>query len=291
MLPHVKRLALTGFTLIELLLVIMILGILSTGTFAFIGSSVQVYIDVTERDQLLSDSRFLVERMTRELRYALPNSLRLSQQGSARHCIEFVPIEGATMYMSAAVAPDIASSTVEGIIITADDYQFTTGQYAVIYATEPGHVYQLNARRIGITSIKDDDGNATTGEPTDSDGVIAIQLASPFQFPLHSPTERLYIVSQPVSYCVSANGDVTRHQGYGFLPSGSADIGLIGNGALMAENNNNPLSLLVGSDINDPFRVEQATLQRNAVVNVLLRFERNQESISFNHEIHINNAP
>ena len=280
-----------GFTLIELLAVVMVLSVLSLGVFGFIGNSVQVYLDATERDQLLSDSRFLIERMTLEIRHALPNSLRLAQVGSQRHCLEFVPIEGATAYLSAPISPATATNEIVAVEITANDYQFSSGQSAVIYPTSNADVYGVTPRRAVVQSVTDDDGNGTPGETTDSDGVIRFILTSNVQFPLSSPTQRLYLVNQPVSYCVHNNGNVTRHQDYGFLPIASANLGDIGNGSLMAENNANTLSLTIGTDIGDPFRVEQATLRRNAVANLLLNFTRNDESISFNHEVHVINAP
>jgi len=40
-----------------------------------------------------------------------------------------------------------------------------------------------------------------------------------------------------------------------------------------------------------PFKVNEATLQRNAIINISLEFLNNDESIVFNHEIHVENVP
>ena len=47
-----------GFTLVELVTVIIVLGIVSIGVTSFIRSGVQIFNDVSERDELLSQSRF-----------------------------------------------------------------------------------------------------------------------------------------------------------------------------------------------------------------------------------------
>ncbi|MEC9260142.1 MAG: prepilin-type N-terminal cleavage/methylation domain-containing protein, partial [Pseudomonadota bacterium] len=66
-----------GFTLIELVTVIVILGVASAGIASFVRGSMQTYIDVSTREQLLSESRFAIERLKRELRNAVPNSVRI----------------------------------------------------------------------------------------------------------------------------------------------------------------------------------------------------------------------
>ncbi|AVV84022.1 MSHA biogenesis protein MshO [Shewanella putrefaciens] len=47
---------------------------------------------------MLSQSRFVVERMTRELRSAVPNSVRVNTDSLTYQCIEFVPIQASTSY-------------------------------------------------------------------------------------------------------------------------------------------------------------------------------------------------
>ena len=49
----------SGFTLIELVIVIVILGVVSVGTSRFIGSATQIFIDTSEREQLLRVGRLI----------------------------------------------------------------------------------------------------------------------------------------------------------------------------------------------------------------------------------------
>jgi len=98
-----------GFTLIELVLVILVLAIVSTGVTKFITYGVNIYQDTAGRDKQISDSRFVIERITREVRNALPNSVRVTADGK---CVEFIPILASSSYVDIPVLPDIASDTV-----------------------------------------------------------------------------------------------------------------------------------------------------------------------------------
>ncbi|MGL4478103.1 MAG: PilW family protein, partial [Aeromonas veronii] len=64
----------SGFTLVELVMVILLLGIMATFTSQFIGIGTQIYGDASSREQLMSDARFAMERLNRELRDAVPGS-------------------------------------------------------------------------------------------------------------------------------------------------------------------------------------------------------------------------
>jgi MSHA biogenesis protein MshO len=97
-----------GFTLIELITVIVVLGIVSVGVSGFLRSGLQIYSDANERDQLLSQSRFVIERVSRELRAAIPNSVRLQYSASAdTQCLEFVPALWTSYYTTLPVIPGL----------------------------------------------------------------------------------------------------------------------------------------------------------------------------------------
>ena len=96
----------TGFTLIELILVIVVLGILAVSVTSYIGLGARMYAETADRDQLLSQSRFAIERLVRELRNVVPNSVRVS--GS---CIEFMPLLNAGRYASIPTAAQSGRAT------------------------------------------------------------------------------------------------------------------------------------------------------------------------------------
>ena len=95
-----------GFTLIELVVVITVMGILSVGAVAFITDASDGYASTVRRTELGSTMRLAAERMTRELRNALPNSVRVSGA-----CLEFIPVDGGSSYLNLPVS--IASSAID----------------------------------------------------------------------------------------------------------------------------------------------------------------------------------
>lgn len=294
-----------GFTLVELLLVIVILAIVSAGTMGFISTGTKIFIDGVEREQLVADSRFVIERLSREVRNALPNSQRVAKQGSQHHCLEFVPV--LTVSMSVRV-PLVGGGTpshpllqqeVEAIEILNGFYQppglSQPPQYLAIYTTESEQVYNpMSNRLVGLTGITQEPApyhDAATS--TNSAGIIRLQMARSNIFPQNSPTERAYIVAQPVSYCVHQSGDITRHTNYGFFQQQTTELTNqgIGAGVLMARYNNNVLSDVSGSVTGDPFRLDNSNLIRNNQINLFLTFNRGDEVITYNHEIVIANVP
>ena len=283
-----------GFTLIELISVIIIIAVVMLGVTSFIGTGVQVYLDVTERDQLLGDSRFVVERMNREIRTALPNSVRISGNINA-HCLEFAPVRWSTFYEDVPVAPEPASSAVSAINLVGlgtENYAANVdpSDFVVVYATDDAHVYDSSetsgtSRRFGLSSVT-------------SSAIATVTLDNSVQFATDSPLSRLYVVDgQAVSYCVRNEGaqgnsgpsNMYRHVGNYQATQTIYTSG----GVLMAENIDNALSgnPLLTPQNDDPFRVYASSLQRNAYVRIRLRFLRNDEVVVFNNEIHIPNSP
>ncbi|MCC2617645.1 prepilin-type N-terminal cleavage/methylation domain-containing protein [Aestuariibacter halophilus] len=272
-----------GFTLIELVTVIVILAVVGLGMVNFTRLGTRVFVDVTQRDQLLSDSRFLVERLNREIRTALPNSLRVTGNSNG-HCLEFMPIRWSTYYFTLPVAPDTGTEA-EVAYVTALDtlvpppYTLQVGDQAIVYPLVASDVYETSDKSVAIDSV-----SAPVG------GKVTLTFADTASFPQGSPSQRLFVINQPVSYCALADGSVRRFSGYG-VNAVQPQLQAVDGGVLMAENLVNQLSAAAGSSSDDPFRVVPATLTRSALALVRLRFGRDAEVITFNNEVHLPNAP
>lgn len=268
----------SGFTLIELITVLVVLGIVSVGIAGFVRTSTQIYIDVAERDEVLSEGRFVVQRLNRELSNALPNSLRVSGDASIQ-CLEFTPVLFSSFYFDAPVAPEPADDEVKVIATTANttDYSYQSDHSIVIYPTSLSDVYGASTNRRYLLD------EAPSADPADSQKLV-LTLSSDLQFATDSPSSRAYVVDTPVSYCVTG-GQIIRYTDYGYNAVQDTSLS---NGVLMAENVQNDLN---GNDQDKPFRVAAATLSRNAFVLTLLRFDINEETVVFNNEVHIPNAP
>jgi MSHA biogenesis protein MshO len=271
-----------GFTLVELVTVIIVLGVVSVGISGFIHTGVQIYADVTERDQLLGDSRFVVERINRELRIAIPNSVRVKANSAGNiQCLEFVPSVWASFYTSLSVLPALTTSAnIVEFANNAADFRLETNDFAIVYPTSNEDIYDLsNNKRQVITActVNDDDD---CNEGVDPNGIAKFTFSGAFKD--HSPASRLYIARTAVSYCAHSNGEIYRIEG-----SINTTQTVYSVGTLMAENLKNDFTQ---SD-EAPFRIYDATLTRNGLVHILLAFERNEEIINYSSEIHIPNVP
>lgn len=281
--------SLHGFTLMELILVIVVLGILATATTSYLGLGARMYAEASDRDQLLSQSRFALERLTRELRNALPNSVRLHNANNGWQCIEFVPVVVAARYTT---IPTVAQpgNSIPLFSLASEwarlsdkeaDYIDENKTFRVyIYATDKSQIYPAadtsSARFHSLTTA---DLYNITG--TAAPYTVTLNLSNNVSFSSSSPSNRLYLANEPVSYCITAARELVRYESYGFNPG----IPVVGNGqsALMANNLNTTQS---------EFTIEDAVLSRNSVVHVVLAFESGfSDNLFFNQEIHIPNVP
>jgi MSHA biogenesis protein MshO len=66
-----------GFTLIEAIIAIVITGILGSVVAVFINRPIQGYFDSVRRAELTDQADVALRRISRDIRLALPNSLRV----------------------------------------------------------------------------------------------------------------------------------------------------------------------------------------------------------------------
>ncbi len=259
-----------GFTLIELIIVIVLLGVLALGVSSYIGLGASMYSDATEREQVLNESRFVAERLQRELRNAAPNSIRTADAALLR-CIEFAPIAASGVYLMAPVTPDTGNELQLALMTWQAGY---LGLPFTIYPRASDDIYGTSGSTILLAGAEQDDADGNSATRT-------VQLTSSHSFPLDSPEQRFYILAaSPVSYCFNGvEGSIRRYSGYNYsatqpLPPAAA-------GALMA-----------GNVQQVRFAVNNAVLSRNSVVNLLLQFGQSPASdMFFNYEVHIPNVP
>lgn len=268
-----------GFTLIELIIVIVLLGIVSIGTFAYLGFGAQIFTDVVGRDQLTSQSRFAVERLSRELRNSLPGSARVSNDD---RCLEFMPISATSSYLQ---LPRQGNRNADFIAVPPAGAVSSelNGQYLFVYANSEQRIYRSSNQRKIIDDVVEDS----------ADEWIIEYSGNPRQFPRESPARRYYVSAGPVSWCLDeASRQLIRFTGYGLSNAKQGLETLLSNAqasqVTMAENLYNNLS-----DNQLPFRAEAATLQRNNLVLIDFRFARREgrEPVTFLHEVHIPNVP
>jgi len=256
-----------GFTLIELVVVIVLLGTLSIGTVQFINDSSVGFANTVERSELASEAQATIARLTSELRGALPGSIRVAGGGS---CVEFIPAITASIHIDLPVSSAATSFRVAAI----DPAPSSAGLRTAVFPT--GNPYALSANS-SVSSL------ATLGT-ADGNNEIAVTLASAHQFPSQSPTRRVFFVGSPVSFCTDGR-DLWRYQNYGYsttqptpasLPASVPDRGLLAEDIRNADTQ---------------FDVNDAALNRNAIVTLHLALERNDTQLVIEQLIQVRNAP
>jgi MSHA biogenesis protein MshO len=272
----------------ELIIVIIIMGVMSLGIAGFIKLSTQTYLNVTERDELLANARFSVERLNREVRNVLPNSMRvgnITKSGEVvGQCLEFVPIITSTVYTDIAVPPEAVSKTLAVIpfkVTSNLDYTcIDCGDVVMVYPLSDAEVYQDHSDTLGK-------GFSIENYPASN--ASEIELKQAVTFSENSPTQRAYIINSPVSYCVDGTANnITRYTNYGFNAVQQLPPNIVSSPALKLS----LMALNLSFDNNNlPFSITPASLRRNAVVQMQLNFTRDSEEVLFDNAIHINNIP
>lgn len=253
-----------GFTLIELVIVIVIGSILAIGSVAFISRSTAGFIDTGQRQQLAATAWIISQKFARDIRAALPNSVRLNADNS---CIEFIPTVAASEYVQLPLANNQLSAV--------QNSQFNASHIhrAVVYPINTATLYTL-----GINAQI----SPLINSVSTISGIDTFTLASNFSFTDTSPSQRVFFIEQPVIYCFTATF-LQRDFSYGFDNA-------IGDSFSSASSETIASQLINGSG---SFRYNNASLTRNAVVNMSfdLQFAGDDEIHAINHEVQIRNVP
>ncbi|MBB1269650.1 PilW family protein [Shewanella sp. SR44-3] len=266
-----------GFTLVELVTVILILGVLILGVNGIIIFGSRIFVESSSVDQVIGQSRFSVERITRELRNAVPNSVRLTSNTNSQ-CIEFVPIVASTSYLTMPIAS--LTQVANGAKVMRDNAQsrIAAGQWAIIYPVSEADVYQqAKAKRFSLNKV------------TLEANSIDLEFAAPVQFSAASPRKRVYFSSDAVSYCFEQGGDLYRYAAYGLLevqPTASS-MPVARVKVLMGQHVVNDL----GDNDDLPLSLTPASLMTNAIVQLQPRFSVLGETFQYRHQVQVINVP
>ncbi|MBR7635041.1 prepilin-type N-terminal cleavage/methylation domain-containing protein [Janthinobacterium lividum] len=219
---NARRLA-RGFTLVEMVIVIVITGIIGTMVAVFIRVPVQGYMDVAARAALADTADTAARRLTRDVRLALPNSVRVSNNGlflellltktGGRYLSDSDP-SGLGSVLSFETTPASPAFSVVGAMpanALGARQAISVGDQIVVYnlggAYTPNDAYSCSAatgcNRAAVTGVA---GNVVT---------LGSYPFATAPAPLPSPSNRFQVVSTPVTYaCDLATGTLTRYAGY-----------------------------------------------------------------------------
>ncbi len=260
-----------AFSLLELIIVLVLMSILAISLSGLTRDSVSSYIDAKDRNRLGQSSKWIIEKISREVREALPQSLRTGSL-AGYHCLEFMAILNASSYLNLPATGSISQ-------FNAVNYNLlnTNASYVAIMPVNTGSVY-AGGSLAAVASINQD--------PQDPNQVV-INLSAATNFTNRSPQRRFYLLTTPISYCLNdLTGQMYRYANYPL--SINQPIPPAG-GSLVGENlSANPWV----------FNYLSGTLSRSGLLQINLHSQNrsrglsgNQESIDLFQEVHIRNVP
>jgi len=233
-----------GFTLMEMVIAIVVLGIIGTSIGVFIVPAVNAHQAMQKRAELVDSAENALRRMARDVRLALPNSLRVTDSGTgASFTLEMIPTADGGRYCNGdADCNDSlsigAADSVFDILGCFHSPLFTASPgsgYRLVVGDSSGAVYSgSNVITPSGTSVSLSIWPGTGATPTvcgSASGTAGsfnrhrVTLSAAHTFPSTSPRQRVFVVTTPVAYvCSTAGQTLTRYAGYaiGALPTSVA---------------------------------------------------------------------
>lgn len=281
--PGAKSLGPDGFSLVELVVVIAITGVIASVIGVFISGPVQGFFDQARRAELVDAGQLALVRMGRDLRAALPNSVRYS--GGA---LELLLTLDGDRYRSE--APGDADDQLEFNVADASFNTFRplgagqalpAGVRLAVYPLGPGTTadpYQDAVLTPAGVTVDVAAGTSSCCTATE----YRVTMTPGHRFPYESPTRRVFLVDGPVTYAC-AGGDLLRYEGYAVTAAQAAAPAGATTAVVIAD-------VVQGCS----FRYDAGTAQRNAVVAIMLELadpEAPAEVVRLVRQVHVGNAP
>lgn len=265
-----------GFTLIELVLTVVLLGILAGILAPIIATSITAYSDTAARSELTARGRLALERLARELRRSVPNSVRTVTSGG-NPGIEFVTSKGGGRYLdnsdsfSNALYPFRfrANANLTAIDLLGTTYTNWANTDYLVIANYSATTLQAGSTTAQLSS-------APTNVDRDGDGNAEVQnlVFVPSQkFSFSSPTYQYQIAD--FTHEVGQNGNAV----YWRRTAGITGYDASGNWATT-----DPI-LISADSLSVTFNVT------NSLVRIDLALTENGETVNLSQEIQVRNTP
>ncbi len=256
-----------GFTLIEMIIVIAITAIIGSMVALFLRAPLESYVAQDRRARLADTADTALRRMGRDIRLALPNSVRVTSAGGAFY-LEFLGTRSGGRYRAQG-GGDILDFT------TADTSFDVLGPAIAMQAGDRIAVYNL-----GIPGADAWAGDTLAAYAGANGSVSNITIAAK-QFPLASPGSRFQVVDGPVSYvCNPATGTLTRYWGYAISTS-----------QLTAFPAGTPQALLATHVNGCSFDYQPGVTERSGLVSMTLSLSQANETVRLYATTQVSNQP
>ncbi|MDN3680408.1 type II secretion system protein [Vibrio tapetis subsp. quintayensis] len=255
----------SGFTLIEMIVTILVVSIMFLAIAGFLELGTKGYADSAKRQALQNQARFALEKMSREIRHAVPNSLSVSAN---KQCLTFYPILYSGFY-------NVDSTTISG---GEDTIRFVVGNDNpdVLGAAANGARLTINPSRIEDLDTSNSGSISIVGV-AQSGSVYSI----PASFPSYSVGKRHYIYqpADKVDYCFEPSSQfiwVCRG-----LSSTEDCASLV-----------NTQGVKIGEKATSgAFQYEDPSLIRGGIVHIDMTYKNDDEVSEYKHDVQVLNVP
>ncbi|NOH68496.1 PilW family protein [Vibrio rotiferianus] len=246
-----------GFTLLELIITIVVGSIIMLGIAGYVQMGMKGFVDSTSRQQVQTQAQFVLEKLSREIRHAVPYSFKV--EGG---CLRFVPIlySGTYYQPSAKVVRFVTGETVPngGTLNASDNLRFVINpsRYEDLTSNTESFAIMPSLPLLGQAAIAPADRNYY--EYTLPVGVSHL--------PSQSIANRLYIytLGAEVNYCLNSTTNMLTRNGV-------------------------PVESIVAAD--SAFNYENTSLQVGGIVYLKFAFEQNDEVSVYQHDVQVLNVP
>ncbi len=269
-----------GFTLIELVMVITISSILLVVIGPIISRPFSIFQDMQTRASLVDKAHAALAAVTRKVRQAVPNSVRVN--GGV---LELMPVSFAGRYPLADNAADIDGLTprqLDSNFSVFSNVPALTNQRLVVNPTSTVLLYAAAADSLPRMMTP----SSTTLTVIDNGNQDRVTLSSAFRFDPGgngSPSRRIFATPGPISF-VCNGSDLILVEGYTAAVNQPTDIST-------APLSGGAQSLLSESISSCQFRFSAGTAQRSALLTMELTVTENGESIRLIEQMHVENVP
>ncbi len=270
-----------GFTLLEAVVVIVVMGILASMLSVFIRVPVEGYFDTVRRAELTDVADTLLRRISREVRTALPNSVRAPANADDK-CFEFLPTLGGGRYRA---APTVAGG---GNVLGFDK---AYANFDVLASVNLGNALTAG-NRVAIYNLGINGADAYAGDTT---AVIAaasttanITLSPSKLFPFESPGKRFQVIpGTSTVYACTAVGTLNG-AGTGQLQRYTRTIN-----AGQVANCTAPGSVVIlAQNVSAcSFTYTSAATARAGLLTMWLGVQQGGETVQLYQEVHVDNVP
>ncbi|QLF92447.1 prepilin-type N-terminal cleavage/methylation domain-containing protein [Pseudomonas sp. ABC1] len=257
-----------GFTLIEMIMVIVLASIVVVLVSTAMNRPLKAFTDQRLRASLTDQAAIVLDRMARDIRLAVPNSVRVAGAGGTT--LDLMLIEVAGRYRANTIVSNgerfdpprcpAGACTIPILGPFQVPSVSTTGYWLIIYNTRPENIWGNSLVKAAFA------WNSVTSELSKGVGTPEVL------FPNASPQHRLYMAKDTVRY-QCAGSRLSRHE----APDVTFTKGTP--------------TILANSVGTCRFHYDAGTLERNGLVTIELKLQQDGESVTLYRQVQVNNAP